>query len=250
MEELRRLESLTPERQTTQIRQAANGELLAQLETSLLNLELKRTDLLAKYDPAYPPVQEIEKQIQDAEAAIATAQQSPVEETTTDRVPAQDWIAAELAKAEADRAATDAQAAAMARAAAGYRAAVLTLDQKGAEQADLLRNVKTAEENYLLYMRKREAARISDALDSKRIVNVSIAEAATVPALPTLGAAWLLAAGFFSAGLLGVGAAYVADRLNPGFRSPEELGRYLDLRVLAAIPATAGQDVSQVSFPG
>ena len=58
-----------------------------------------------------------------------------------------------------------------------------------AQQDDLVRDVKTAEDNYLLYLRKREEARISDALDSKRIVNVSIAEAATVPALPTFGSA-------------------------------------------------------------
>src|SRR2546427_4639833 len=44
-----------------------------------------------------------------------------------------------------------------------------------------IRNVKAAEDNYLLYLRKQEEARISDALDRRQIVNVSIAQAATVP---------------------------------------------------------------------
>ena len=55
--------------------------------------------------------------------------------------------------------------------------------------------MKTAEDNYLLYLRKREEARISDALDGKKIVNVTIAEAATVPVLPSFHLGWILIGG-------------------------------------------------------
>ncbi len=41
---------------------------------------------------------------------------------------------------------------------------------------DLQREVKAAEENYLLYLQKREEARIADALDKSHILNVAIAE--------------------------------------------------------------------------
>ena len=78
-----------------------------------------------------------------------------------------------------------------------YQGIARSLDEKETQQADLVRNVKTSEDNYLLYMRKREEARISDALDSKRIVNVAIAEAATVPAFPTLHLGWVLIWGIF-----------------------------------------------------
>ena len=40
-----------PERTTTQIRTADNPELLRELKASLLNLELKRTQLLTKFEP-------------------------------------------------------------------------------------------------------------------------------------------------------------------------------------------------------
>jgi uncharacterized protein involved in exopolysaccharide biosynthesis len=236
-QQLQRIALSTPQRQTTQVRTSGNAELLAQLQSTLLSLELKRTDMRAKYADSYPLVAELTKQIEDTQKAIASAQQSPVAETTTDRVPAQDWIATELAKAEADRASIESQAKATARTVEHYRQTALDIDKKGAERADLVRDVKTAEGDYLLYEKKSEAARISDALDNQRIVNVSIAEAATVPALPALHLGWLLIGGFFMAGTLGVGSAYVADRLSPGFHSPDELGEYLDLRVLAAIPA-------------
>jgi uncharacterized protein involved in exopolysaccharide biosynthesis len=236
-QELQKLTSSTPERQTTQIRSSGNAELLAQLQSTLLSLELKRSDMLAKYADSYPPVAELADEIEDTQKAIAAAQRSPVQETTTDRVPAQDWIATELAKARADRATLESQAAATARVVAHYREVALDLDKAGAQRADLVRDVRTAEDNYLLYEKKRESARISDALDNQRIVNVSIAEAATVPALPALHIGWALIGGFFAASILGLGSAYAVDRLDPGFRSPEELGQYLDLRVLASIPA-------------
>jgi len=226
----------TPERQTTVVKKAVNAQLLAQLESTLLNLELKRSEMLVKYAPTYPLAEEAETQIAGTRKAIAQAEQSPVEELTTDRPPAQDWMATELAKADTDRAALQAQAQATARVVRHYEDAAHKLDEQSARQDDLIRNVKTSEDNYLLYLRKREEARISDALDSKRIVNVSVAEAATVPALPTLHLGWLLIGSFFTAGIVSVGSAYAVDRLDPLFRSPDELSRYLDIRVLASIP--------------
>ncbi|HTR45913.1 MAG TPA: Wzz/FepE/Etk N-terminal domain-containing protein [Verrucomicrobiae bacterium] len=233
---LRARAAATPERQTTQVRTLDNAQLLAELESSLLSLELKRSEMSMKYAPEYPPVRALDAEISDTRAAIAGARQAPVEEKTTDRAPAQDWIATELAKAEADRAQFEAHAAATARTIAHFQAAAQQLDVKSSVQADLARDVRASESDYLLYLRKREEARISDALDTRRIVNVSVAEAATVPALPTLHLAWLLVGGFFVASTLSLGAAYAADRMDPSFRTPDELQRYLATRVLAAIP--------------
>jgi uncharacterized protein involved in exopolysaccharide biosynthesis len=228
-----------PDRQTTALKKSDNGQLLAQLESTLLSLELKRSEMLVKYAPTYPPVREMETQLADTRKAIAQAEQAPVQEITTDRPPVQDWIATELARAETDRAALDAQAMATSRVVRHYQQAAHELDEKGAAQDDLVRNVKTAEDNYLLYLRKREDARISDALDSKRIVNVSVAEAASVPALPTLHVGWLLIGSFFAAGIVSVGSAYAVDRMDSLFRSPDELGHYLDIKVLASIPRSS-----------
>lgn len=235
-DQLRVEQSASPQRQTTVIRKSPNAELLAQLNNTLLSLELKRREMLTKYAPEYPLVQETDAQIADARKALARAQQAPVEQITTDRTPAQDWIATEMTKAETDRAGLEAEAGSVQRELLEARSAAMRLNRDGAAQQDLAREVKTAEGNYLLYVGKREEARISDLLDQKRIVNVSIAEAAAVPAFPMRNWPWILALGFFCAGGAGIGAAYAADRLDPTFRSPDELSRYLDLKVLAAIP--------------
>ncbi|HXO05445.1 MAG TPA: hypothetical protein VN884_07430, partial [Candidatus Sulfotelmatobacter sp.] len=229
----------TPTRQTTQIIKTDNAQLLATLQTTLLNLELKRSDMLTKYAPTYQPVVELESQIADTEKAINKAELSPTQQITTDRLPAQDWMATEAVRAETDRKAFEAQAGALGGVVRLYQGIAKSLDEKGRHQDDLIRNVKIGEDNYLLYLRKREEARISDALDSKRIVNVTIAEAATVPALPALNIVWLFVGGFFTAGIVSVGAAYAVDRMDPSFRSPDELVRYLNVKVLAAIPSSA-----------
>jgi uncharacterized protein involved in exopolysaccharide biosynthesis len=236
-EALRAQAAATPARQTTQVTEIANAQLLATLEGTLLSLELRHSEMLTKYAPTYNPVLEVESQIRDARAAISKAEQSPMEQVTTDRLPAQDWMTTELARAETDHLALNAQVDATAQVVRRYQGMARTMDAKGTQQTDLVRNVKTAEDNYLLYVRKREEARISDALDSKRIVNVAIAEAATVPALPTLHLAWILIGGFFTAGIVSVGSAYAADRLDTSFHTPDELYRYLDTKVLASIPS-------------
>lgn len=226
-----------PDRQTTQVRKAANAELLAQLEGTLLSLELKRSEMLMKYAPAYLPVRQVETQIEETRSAIQKARLAPVEDITTDRAPVQDWMATEIAKAQSERAQMEARAASAARLVSHYREVAKQLDHNGTMQDDLVRNVKSAEDNYLLYVRKREEARISDALDRQHIVNVSIAEAPTVPALSTLRLGWLFFGSLFAASGLSIGAAYAVDRLDPSFRTADELHRYLDVSVLASIPA-------------
>jgi uncharacterized protein involved in exopolysaccharide biosynthesis len=239
---LRAEETSAPRRQTTEMRQAGNAQLLAELRSTLLSLELRRTDMLVKYAPSYPPVKDVETQIAQTQKAIQSAEHSPVSEVTTDRVPAQDWIATELAKSEADRAQFAAEATALRGIVRQYQNVAQNLNQIGDTQADLTRTVQTAQDNYLLYLRKREEARISDALDERRIVNVSMAEAPTVPALPVSHTGWLLLGGLFAAGITSVGAAYAADAMDSSFRTPDELHRYLDLKVLAAIPRSRSLD--------
>ena len=226
--------SSTPARVTTQIR--TSPVLLEQLKTTLYNLELKRTDLLIKYDPNNRLVQDLEKQIADTRAAVAEVEKAPVQETTTDKDPTHDWLVSEMAKSKAELAALHARAAAMSRAVSDYREKALRLDEKGYVQQDLLRAVNTAEENYAASLRKREEARISDAMDQQQIMNVAIAEAAMVPALPTISLLLKIVLALLLASVVSLGLAFAADYLDPTFRSPQEVEEWLVSPVLASVP--------------
>lgn len=223
-------------RLTTTNRAADNAPLMEQLKGTLLNLELKRSDLKSKFAPNYPPVQEVEQEIALTRAAIAAEERSPIREETTDRNPAYQWLDGELAKANVDLASLHTRAAATERIVRDYRDRSLLLDRTEVQQQDLMRAAKVEEANYLLYLNKREEARISDALDSKRILNVALAERPTVPVLPVHSRWQLVLLGGVFGVIVSAGSAIASEYLDRSFRTAEEVQESLKIPVLAAMP--------------
>ena len=234
---LQEKEESIPSRITTQVRNADNPELMASLKTTLLNLEIKRTELLEAYEPGYPLVQEVEKQIAQAVTAIADAKAGAVHEETTDQNPTHEWVSTEMAKAQADLMGLEARSSALSRGLNTLHQKALKLDQQSVVQQDLLRTAKADEDSYLLYHRKREEARIADALDRSKIINVAVAEAAAAPLVPTgLSLTVKLILAIVIAALASLGAGLLQEHLDPSFRTTAEVKEYLDIPLVAAVP--------------
>jgi len=225
-----------PERITTQIRNADNPQLMEKMKARLLELQLQRTEMLAKYDPTYRPVQDIELKIEETKAAILAEEQTPLREQTSDQEPGHEWARTELLKTQVELSALAAHAAADTSLLSHYREMANQLGDRAIEQEQLLSDLKSSGEKYLLYLGKREEARIGDALDQGGILNVAIAEQPTVPALPQLSGLRFLFLGLLSASVFSVSAAFVTDSLNPAFRTPDEVVAYLGSPVLASLP--------------
>ena len=227
---------VTPARLSTQQKSSDNGQVLGILEGTLATLELKHNDMMAHYDPDYRPLKDLEGQIAKAQAQIAAAKRAPLRDDTTDANPAYLWLTQELIKSRADVATLLARASATTRNVNLYRQMALDLGQKQLEHEDLIRNTKVEEGNFLLYVNKREEARISDALDSKRILNVAIAEAPTVPALPVHSPWYFVLIGTLLAAVVSMVAAFVSDYMDPTLRTADETKKVLEMPVLAAMP--------------
>jgi uncharacterized protein involved in exopolysaccharide biosynthesis len=225
-----------PDRQTTQVRTSDNPQLMQDMKSKLLELELKRTELLSKFEPTYRPVQEVEEQIAQTKAAIEAAEKAPLRDETTDRDPTYEALRSELAKAKAELAATEAGAGAAITLVHSYRNENEQLGRKELLHQDMVRNAKADEENYMLYLRKAEEARISDALDQQRFSNVVVAEPAAVPFTPQARWALVLVLGGLFASLASVMLAFFVDRWDPSFRTPEEVESFLGAPVVAAFP--------------
>jgi uncharacterized protein involved in exopolysaccharide biosynthesis len=226
----------TPVRQTTQIRTSQNAELTRELKSSVLNLEMKRSEMLRKFTPTYPPVVELEEQLAQARAALKASEESPLTEQTTDQNPTYQWLHGELARVRTERTAAIARAGRLEESVSMFREKAQQLGLKGAAQQDLRRSVKSAEESYLLYQRKQEEARISDALDNTRIANIALADAPTAPPFPAnTGRRWLLLFGAALGVALGIAAAYVMTYLSPHFHTPADVEETLGVPVLASI---------------
>jgi len=241
----RRIENLedqigeTPSRSSTEETSLSANMLLEQLQSSLLASQLKRTQLLLKYDPFYPLVKEVEEEIAQTKDAIAKAEDAKYINTSTDRDPTFEYLRQDLAKSKADLASEQAKTAALVTTVQGIRAELVDLDQQTVRQAALLREAKANEENYLLYLTKREQERTSDALDQKRIANVAIAVPAQVPVLPAHSATSIVFTGFWIALFVGICVGYFIEAANPSFRTPSEVEELLNVSVLAAVPKQA-----------
>jgi uncharacterized protein involved in exopolysaccharide biosynthesis len=232
---LQKQSGTTPERLTTSMRSQDDAQVLQGLKNTLMTLELKRTELLTKYQPTYPLVQEADKQIADTQASIAREEAKPIKEETTDRNPTYSWLNEELAKAKAEYSGLQARAAAQQAIVEKYDSQTRELEQKGLLEQDLLRTVKTDEENYLLYQRKREQARMTEALDRTRIVNVAIAEQPVVPSLPSNSPALVVLLGTVLAVVVTLGAVLIQEFMDPSFRTPAEVSAELNIPVLASV---------------
>jgi len=239
-ERIRSLEAevaATPARLISTVRTSTSREVVQNLKSTLLTLELKRTEMLGKYDPSYRAVQEVEKQIAQTRTALAMEERPSQQEEGTDRNPTYERLKEQLGGAKSDLPALKARSAKLAQSVLALKEKSRWLYQKEIAQNDLFRTQKIAEVNYQLYLHKQEEARISDELDKQRILNVAIVDRAMVPVQPSgIPRSLLVLIGGVLAVLMSVGLAFGLDLLSPTFRTPDEVRAFLNIPILAAIP--------------
>jgi polysaccharide biosynthesis transport protein len=226
----------TPERSLSQQSSDSAQSLLQKLQADLLDQEIKKTQLTLKYDLSYPLVQEVDQEIGQTQAAIGQAEKLQYVNQTTDRDPTYELIREDIVKTRADLASHQASAIALESGIHGLQKQMVDLAQRAIQQADLTREVKANETSYLLYVAKREQERTSDALDEKRIANVSIAVPPVLPILPWISPVLVVLIGVVLAAFVSAAAAFVAEYLNPSLRTPSEVLEVLRIPVLASVP--------------
>jgi uncharacterized protein involved in exopolysaccharide biosynthesis len=226
-----------PSRSVTLKRWADNPEALEKMKTHLLDLQLKRTDLLSRFEPTYRPVREVEQEIAEARASIAAESLTPVRDETTDKDPNYEWARMEMEKAQVQWDGLRARQSDASLQLTSLRTFAQQMQSDSVDQQDLLRTAKTEEDNYLLYLRKREEARIGDALDEQHILNVAIVEPPVAAALPVHSAALYFMLAFILSMACSVGIAFTTEYFDPTIRTPDEAYSLLEVPVLAWLPA-------------
>jgi uncharacterized protein involved in exopolysaccharide biosynthesis len=240
----RQLASTSP-RIITHIRTSDNRAVVQDLKSKLAALEMERIDLLAKYKPTYRAVQEVDEQIAHVRASLAAEEKVVLREESTDLDPTYEKLKTQLAVTRAELAALGSSAAETAQNLSAYRGISQSLQRKEIAWNDLLRARESAKENYEMYLRKQEEARIADALDKQRVLNVTIVEKATVPIGPSgpRRKMLILVAGVL-AGMLSVAFALLIDFLRPSFHTPADVEHFLDVPVIAALPSHSSSQES------
>jgi uncharacterized protein involved in exopolysaccharide biosynthesis len=226
---------VTPERAETKQETNVPNLLLQNLGSSLLAAETKRTQLLLKYDPSYPLVQEAEQEVAQAKAAIAEAKKAPYVNQSTDRDPTFELLREDLAKNEADLAGQQASLEANRHGISSMQSRMVKLGSESLQQADLQREAKANEQNYLLYLSKREQERTSTALDKTRIANVAVAVPPTIPVLPAYEFLVVVQLALGLAIVLGIAMAYIVEYFDSSFHTPAQVVDILGIPVVVAM---------------
>ncbi|RMD84630.1 MAG: hypothetical protein D6815_03785 [Candidatus Dadabacteria bacterium] len=212
-------------------------EALQALQQRILELRIQRTELLSRYAPTSTRVRELDEQIAKLEHMM-DSEQPVAGESVALANPAYQQLESQIVNTRAEIAAGKARLQALNEQIEAYAQKLSALERVSSEKDRLENEVATLRRAYNTYMQKEEAARFSDALDESRIVNVSIAELATVPTIPDpskRGIALILGFGFSLCA--GIALAFIRDRLDPAIKSRAHAERVAEAPVLAEIPS-------------
>jgi uncharacterized protein involved in exopolysaccharide biosynthesis len=208
----------------------AQSDPLQLIRSRVVELELKRSKLLGQFSPTSSKIADVDRQL----AQARTIERREVAAAQGVLSQARESLELAAAKAEADTAALRARVESLQKQIDRDQPYLARLEAIAPERERLEQEVAAAREALKTYRRKQEEARFSSALDTSRIVNVSIVEPASVPVapLPSKNAATVALAAVLSL-FVGVGFAFLRDRMNPSVKSAADAADVGGVPILA-----------------
>jgi len=232
--------ALQPGRQATSERSVPAMETIQQLSAILANYENKRTELLTRYQASDPLVVEVNKQVADTAAALATARATNGQESTTDVNPVYQQLKAQLATSTSDVAALLGRLADLTSQRDQLREQLNEVEGATVNFTTLQARVTELESNFQLYTQKKNEAAIADAMNQQQLLNVAVSERPTFSAKRIRPQVLLnLVLGLFTAVFLGLCAVFFAELGRETISAPWELEAIAGAPVLATVPFLA-----------
>jgi uncharacterized protein involved in exopolysaccharide biosynthesis len=208
------------------------------IEEALAALRLQRDELLQDFRPDSRSVRDIDAQIKMAEERLERISEDIAGHRGTEYNPVYFELKSQLARAEIELEGTRARESALRAQVLESREGMDEMSAKSVELDGLRRNALAAEEDFLLYRKKYEEARISAAMDQERFIDVSVAQPAQIPLSPLPRG---LMTRFFAALAVGIfgglGVVFgIEFYLNRSFTTGEDIERKLGIPHIASIP--------------
>jgi uncharacterized protein involved in exopolysaccharide biosynthesis len=214
--------SLTMEPRLGKETDLSNPYALSALRTRLTELRLREAELLNRYSETSTLVLNSRKEIEQAEQLLAKE-----EMTYHDK---------DVRSLEHNIQALKQKEAALKEALAGSRTRLNNVGTAEMRFTELERQFKLDEENYQLYVRKMEESRISNAMDTEKIANLSVVEPAFTPTKPIRPRILLnMILAVVLGALLSLSVVALAERLGHTFGRAKDVEERLGVPVLASI---------------
>jgi uncharacterized protein involved in exopolysaccharide biosynthesis/Mrp family chromosome partitioning ATPase len=232
----RKLQQTSPRAETTR-RSLTNQYSQEHLNTELVDLQNHRAELLHRYPPTDRAIVELDQKVENIKNALQEANLHPAAENATDANPLWVQISSLMVTASAEISGTSAEQQELIAQKREAQARLRELLQSTGTFDDLNRRYQEVQKNYEIYASKRDEARISEALDSQKMFNVSLVQRPVSTSTPVRPKPipYLLAGFVFGLCLASIIALY-ADRSSELIYSPEELDAVTQMLGLASIP--------------
>jgi len=214
-----------------------NPYLISNLEARLVELQLKEKELLAKYTPQSRLVKNVKEEIQMVQERLAQNEKKQYGKSRVGLNTTYQRLQEEFFRNQAEAKALAAKREIQNTQLTDYQGKLEQLNQMEVTLNQLEQSVDVNRQNYRLYLAKFEESRISDAMDNKKMANVSLMQSALTPLKPVSPKVLLnIVLSIFLGGFGGLGLAFFTEYLDDSLGKPEQVEKVLQLPVLASIP--------------
>jgi uncharacterized protein involved in exopolysaccharide biosynthesis len=206
------------------------------MRARLYELQLREQDLLSKYTGNNKLVQEVRRQIEEAQALLAKEEPTRTQVTTGINTTYQE-LNLDLIKESANRSALEAKASVIESQLGDARSEMAELNHTEVMMVGLQRELSLLDAKYRKYSENMEQARIDQALESHKISNISVVQdPITSPEAISPRKVMNIALGFFLGIFGGIGLAFFSEYLDHSLKQPRDVQEKLNLPTLASIP--------------
>jgi uncharacterized protein involved in exopolysaccharide biosynthesis len=214
-----------------------NTYLISNMEAKLVELKLKEKDLLNKYTPQSRLVTNVEEEIQIVQNKLAEQESKQYGKSRVGLNSTYQRLQEELFRNEAEGQALSAKREIQNRQLSDFQSKLENLNRMEVKIGQLEQDAHVSNQNYRLYLAKFEESRISDAMDNRKISNVTLMQSALTPLDPVSPKVSLnIVLALFLGGFGGLGLAFFADYMDDTLEKPEDVEKVLQLPLLASIP--------------
>ena len=214
-----------------------NPLLINSLQARLVELELKEKDLRNKYTEQSRLVQNVKEEIAMVRQTLVDQEKKRYGTSSSGLNPTYQRLEGELFQNEAELKALEAKQSTQSAQLAAYQDQLEKLNRIEVELNQLEQEVEVQRQNYRLYLTKFEESRISSAMDTEKITNVSLLEPASPPPKPVSPKKLLnLVLGIFLGAFGGLGLAFFMEYLDDSLEKPEQAETAVKIPVLASVP--------------
>jgi len=175
---------VTPQRMVTRTTEIPDTGSVDQLHKQLNDLEQRRTELLTKYRSDDRLVEQVDSEIRQAESALNQTLHFHSAETSSDVNPTWQLAQQDLSQDGAKISALIGRRKALQQQLQDLQQKLQATEQKAGTYNTLQHRVAELDQNYQLYVQKRDEAQMTEVMNEHQVLNVAVAQMPTFSTIP------------------------------------------------------------------